>query len=86
MNKYMGYDDPGLDALLDQSNQTTDAAKRDQILRQVTNRIYSQYWGIPCGWFDDHNASRAWVRDYYGPMWDMNLCTEINNVWLARKK
>lgn len=86
MHKFMGYDDPVLYALLDESNTTVDSSERERLLREVTNRIYSQYWAIPFGWFDDHNASRSWARDYYGPRWHMNLCTEINNVWLDREK
>lgn len=82
--KPLGYDDSDLYALLKEANSTVDAEKRDGILQQATEKIYSQYWAIPTGFNESFLAFRSYVKEYTAPYWFQNLVTVENNVWLDK--
>jgi peptide/nickel transport system substrate-binding protein len=80
----LGYEDAEIHDLLDEANITTDAAKRDGLLQEATELIYSKYWGSCMGFRDFFTASRSYVHDFPGTMWHENLVTEKNNVWVDK--
>jgi peptide/nickel transport system substrate-binding protein len=83
-SKPMGYDDAQVFDLLDQANQIIDPVKRDQTLKAAADRVYSQYWAVPFGFYNFYNSSRSWVHDFSGTLWFENLATDRNNVWLSK--
>jgi peptide/nickel transport system substrate-binding protein len=84
MARSLGYDDDEIFRLLDEANTLVDPVRRDQVLQEAANRIYSQYWAISLGFHDSFQATQTGVHDYRGTLWFQNLCTDANNVWVTR--
>ena len=81
----IGFNDPEVFDLLDKSNQTVNAAEREKLLQQATERIYGQYDAIPLGFTDLFLVHSTAVHDYTPTLWFLNLCTAKSNVWIERK-
>ena len=78
------YDMPEIYDLLDEANVTIDPGKRDNILREAQEKLFSQYLAIPMRHRVGYSATRSWVQDFGGLFWTANICTERNNVWLMK--
>ncbi len=80
----LGYQDQDIFDLLDEAAGLVDRDERDTVLKQATEMIYSQYWGVCLGFHDFSSASLATVHDFGGSLWYENLVTEVNNVWVDK--
>jgi peptide/nickel transport system substrate-binding protein len=82
--KALKYDMPEIYDLLDKANLTIDPAKRDEILREAQEKLFSQYLSVPLQHSSGYAAAQTWVHDFPGAMWTLNVVTDRNNAWVAK--
>jgi len=78
----LNYDMPEVHDMLDEANVTIDEGKRDNMLREAQEKMFSQYMAIPMRHRTGFSATNARVQDWNGLFWTANIVTDRNNVWV----